>query len=135
MRFRYDVTQAGVDAWAVGAGSSSAGLEDFIGFHASTAPSGYEIGYYGIEGNGVDNHSIGKPSDGVHRAKGQVQQEADADDHRDAQQRDDAPGFRRALELAAVFHPVAGHFAHERVHHFLAFVHHRGHIAARPRCT
>jgi len=64
--FRYDVTQAGVDAWAVGAGSSSAGLEDFIGFHASTAPSGYEIGYYGIEGNGVDNHSIGKPTDGVH---------------------------------------------------------------------
>jgi len=64
--FRYDVTQAGVDAWAVGAGSSSAGLEDFIGFHASTAPSGYEIGYYGIEGNGIDNHSIGKPTDGVH---------------------------------------------------------------------
>jgi hypothetical protein len=64
--FRYDVTQAGVDAWAVGAGSSSAGLEDFIGFHASVAPSAYEIGYYGIEGNGIDAHSIGKPSDGVH---------------------------------------------------------------------
>ena len=32
--FRYDVTLAGVDPWAVGAGSSSAGLEDFIGFHA-----------------------------------------------------------------------------------------------------
>ena len=64
--FRYDVTEAGVDAWAVSSGSSSAGLEDFIGFHASVAPSGYEIGYYGIEGNGVDNHSVGKPSDGVH---------------------------------------------------------------------
>jgi len=64
--FHYDVTQAGVDGWAVGAGSSSAGLEDFIGFHASTSPSGYELGYYGIEGNGVDNHSIGKPTDGVH---------------------------------------------------------------------
>lgn len=64
--FRYDVTEAGVDAGAVGAGSSGAGLEDFIGFHASVAPSGYEIGHYGIEGNGVDNHSIGKPSDGVH---------------------------------------------------------------------
>ena len=64
--FQYDVTQAGVDAWAVGAGSSSAGLEDFIGFHSRTAPSGYEIGYYGIEGNGIDNHGTGKPSEGVH---------------------------------------------------------------------
>ncbi|NQX01352.1 InlB B-repeat-containing protein [bacterium] len=64
--FRYDVTQAGVDAWAVGPGSSSAGLEDFIGFHANTPPSGYELGYYGIEGNGIDNHGVGKPTDGVH---------------------------------------------------------------------
>jgi len=64
--FRYDVTQAGVDAGAVGAGSSGAGLEDFISFHASAAPSAYEVGYYGIEGNGVDAHAIGKPSDGVH---------------------------------------------------------------------
>ncbi len=64
--FCYDVTQAGVDAWAVASGSSAAGLEDFIGFHARVAPSGYEIGYYGIEGNGIDNHSIGKPSEGVH---------------------------------------------------------------------
>jgi hypothetical protein len=64
--FRYDVTQAGVDAGAVGAGSSGAGLEDFISFHASLAPSAYEVGYYGIEGNGVDDHAIGKPSDGVH---------------------------------------------------------------------
>lgn len=64
--FRHDVTQWGVDAWAVGAGSSSAGLEDYIAFHASTAPSAYEIGYYGIEGNGVDGHAFGKPSDGVH---------------------------------------------------------------------
>jgi hypothetical protein len=64
--FRYDATQAGVDAYAVGAGSSSAGLEDLIGFHASTAPTAYEIGHYGIEGNGVDGHAIGKPSDGVH---------------------------------------------------------------------
>ncbi len=64
--FQYDVTQAGVDAWAVGAGSSSAGLEDFIGFHSSVAPSAFEIGHYGIEGNGVDDHFSGKPSDGVH---------------------------------------------------------------------
>ncbi len=64
--FRHDSTQAGVDAWAVGAGSSSAGLEDYIAFHASVAPSAFENGHYGIEGNGVDDHSIGKPSDGVH---------------------------------------------------------------------
>jgi hypothetical protein len=64
--FRYDVTQAGVDGTAVGAGSSPAGLEDFIGFHAAVAPSAFEIGYYGIEGNGVDDHAFGKPSDGVH---------------------------------------------------------------------
>jgi hypothetical protein len=64
--FRYDVTEWGVDAWAVGAGSSSAGLEDYIAFHAVLAPSAYEIGYYGIEGNGVDGHAVGKPSDGVH---------------------------------------------------------------------
>lgn len=64
--FQFDVTQAGVDAAAVGAGSSSAGLEDFISFHASIAPSAYEIGHYGIEGNGVDDHALGKPSEGVH---------------------------------------------------------------------
>jgi hypothetical protein len=64
--FQFDVTQAGVDAAAVGAGSSSAGLEDFIGFHASLPPSAYEIGYFGIEGNGVDDHALGKPSEGVH---------------------------------------------------------------------
>ena len=64
--FRHDTTLAGVDAYAVSAGSSSAGLEDFISFHATTAPDAHEIGYYGIEGNGLDDHSIGKPSDGVH---------------------------------------------------------------------
>jgi len=61
--FRYDTTLAGVDSWAVGSG---AGLEDFISFHATTAPTAIEIGYYGIEGNGVDNHGAGKPTDGVH---------------------------------------------------------------------
>jgi hypothetical protein len=61
--FRYDTTLAGVDAWATGAG---AGLEDFISFHATTEPTALEIGYYGVEGNGVDNHGIGKPTDGVH---------------------------------------------------------------------
>ncbi len=65
-QFQYDITQAGVDAWAVGPGSSGSGLEDYIGFHASAAPSAFENGYYGIEGNGVDAHSIGKPTDGVH---------------------------------------------------------------------
>jgi len=61
--FRYDTTLAGVDAWAAGAG---AGLEDFISFHATSEPTAHEIGYYGIEGNGVDDHSMGKPSTGVH---------------------------------------------------------------------
>ncbi len=61
--FQYDTTLAGVDAWAAGAG---AGLEDFITFHAPSAPTAHEIGYYGIEGNGVDNHGVGKPTDGVH---------------------------------------------------------------------
>lgn len=64
--FQFDVTLAGVDAAAVGAGSSTEGLEDYIGFHASAAPSAFELGYYGIEGNGVDDHGSGKPSDGVH---------------------------------------------------------------------
>ncbi len=61
--FHYDTTLAGVDNWAIGAG---AGLEDFITFQATSAPTAHEIGYYGIEGNGVDNHGIGKPTDGVH---------------------------------------------------------------------
>jgi hypothetical protein len=64
--FQYDVTLAGVDPWAAGPNSSSAGLEDYLGFHASVAPSAFELGHYGIEGNGLDDHSIGKPSDGVH---------------------------------------------------------------------
>jgi hypothetical protein len=64
--FRYDVTMAGVDPWSSAAGSSSGGLEDFIGFHASVPPTAYELGHYGIEGNGVDDHFSGKPSEGVH---------------------------------------------------------------------
>lgn len=64
--YRYDTTLVGVDAFAVGAGSSASGLEDYLGFHASVAPSAYEIGYYGIEGNGIDWHVMGKPSEGVH---------------------------------------------------------------------
>lgn len=61
--FHHDTTLSGVDGFAFGAGS---GLEDIIAFHAAVAPSALEIGYYGIEGNGVDNHGIGKPTDGVH---------------------------------------------------------------------
>lgn len=64
--FHHDVTLAGVDPWAAGTNSSSAGLEDYLGFQASVMPSAFEIGYYGIEGNGLDDHSLGKPSDGVH---------------------------------------------------------------------
>lgn len=66
--FQYDTTLAGVDAWASGPGSSSAGLEDYIGFHGNLAPTAFEIGHYGIEGNGVDDHWSAKPSDGVHRS-------------------------------------------------------------------
>lgn len=64
--FQHDTTLAGVDAWASGPGSSAAGLEDYIGFHASVAPTAFEVGYYGIEGNGLDDHWSGKPTDGVH---------------------------------------------------------------------
>ena len=58
-----------------------------------------------------------------------MQQKADADDYRDAQQRDGAPGLRCALELTAVFHPVTRHLSHEGVHHLLAVIHHRSHVA------
>lgn len=64
--FQHDTTLAGIDPWSSGANSSSAGLEDYIGFHAIHAPSAHEIGHYGIEGNGVDDHGMGKPSAGVH---------------------------------------------------------------------
>jgi len=64
--FQHDLIESGVDVWAVTPGSSSEGLEDYIGFHASVAPSAFEIGYYGVEGNGVDDHWMGKPSEGVH---------------------------------------------------------------------
>ena len=65
-QYRYDTTLAGIDANAVGSGSSTAGLEDYICFHSKVAPTAFEIGHYGIDGNGVDNHFNGKPSDGVH---------------------------------------------------------------------
>lgn len=64
--FQYDLTLAGVDPYAAGTNCSSAGLEDFLGFQASVVPSAFEIGHYGIEGNGIDDHVTGKPSDGVH---------------------------------------------------------------------
>jgi hypothetical protein len=64
--YRYDATMAGVDANAAGSQSSSLGLEDLIGFHAKVAPTAFEIGSYGTEGNGIDDHVTGKPSDGVH---------------------------------------------------------------------
>ena len=65
-QYQYDMTMSGVDAGAAGTQSSSIGLEDLIGFHSKIAPSAFEIGHYGIEGNGIDDHSSGKPSDGVH---------------------------------------------------------------------
>ena len=63
---RFDATLSGIDATSVGsAGSSAAGLEDYIAFHSRIAPTAFEIGNYGID-DGTDNHSVGKPSDGVH---------------------------------------------------------------------
>lgn len=63
--YRYDATLAGVDMGTIGAdGSSASGLEDYISFSATQAPSAFEIGHYGIEG--IDDHGAGKPSDGVH---------------------------------------------------------------------
>ncbi len=64
--YRYDTTLVGVDAFAVGPGSSTLGLEDYVSFHAATMPTAHEIGYYGVEGNGIDLHVLGKPSEGVH---------------------------------------------------------------------
>ena len=64
--YRYDATMSGVDTSAAGTDSSSIGLEDLIGFHAKVAPTAFEIGSYGTEGNGIDDHVTGKPSDGVH---------------------------------------------------------------------
>ncbi len=64
--YRYDATMSGVDTSAAGAESSGIGLEDLIGFHAKVAPTAFEIGSYGTEGNGIDDHVTGKPSDGVH---------------------------------------------------------------------
>lgn len=64
--YQYDMTMSGVDGNAAGGQSSSIGLEDLIGFQAKVAPSAFEIGHYGIEGNGIDDHVTGKPSDGVH---------------------------------------------------------------------
>jgi hypothetical protein len=61
--FRYDTTLAGVSPDGLGGG-----LEDYLTFQATTAPTALEIGYYGIEGNGLDNHGTGKPTDGVHRS-------------------------------------------------------------------
>ncbi len=65
-QYHYDATLTGNDANATGSGSSAAGLEDSIAFHSKVAPTAFEIGHYGIEGNGLDNHFNGKPSDGVH---------------------------------------------------------------------
>lgn len=65
-QYQYDVTMSGLDAGAAGGQSSTIGLEDLIGFHSKVATTAFELGHYGIEGNGLDDHSMGKPSDGVH---------------------------------------------------------------------
>ena len=63
--FCHDITLVGLDRWWYGAGTT-AGLTDYLAFHALIAPDAFEIGYFGIEGNGIDAHRIGKPSEGVH---------------------------------------------------------------------
>lgn len=65
-QYRYDITLAGIDAGAAGNGSSPVGLEDTISLQARTAPTAFEVGAYGTQGNGIDDHVTGKPSDGVH---------------------------------------------------------------------
>lgn len=59
--FRYDTTMNGADPYAIGA--SPDGVQDYIAFHSSAAPTADELGAFGV---GADNHSIGKPTDGVH---------------------------------------------------------------------
>lgn len=65
-QYHFDTTMSGIDANAAGGQSSNVGLEDLIGFHSKVAPTAFEMGHYGIEGNGIDDHAVGKPSDGVH---------------------------------------------------------------------
>jgi len=61
--FRYDTTLAGLSPDGLGGG-----LEDYLTFHSKVRPMALEMGCIGTEGNGVDNHGIGKPTDGVHRS-------------------------------------------------------------------
>lgn len=52
--YRYDTTLSG-DA------GGGANQFDYIAFHSKVAPTAIEIGSYGVENNGVDDHSTGKP--------------------------------------------------------------------------
>jgi len=52
--YRYDTTLSG-DA------GGGANQFDYIGFHSKVAPTAIEIGAYGVEGNGVDNHGVASP--------------------------------------------------------------------------
>lgn len=64
--YRHDTVLRGIDYGTAGISSSDIGLEDFIALQSAVAPSAFEVGYYGVEGNGIDNHLFGKPSEGVH---------------------------------------------------------------------
>lgn len=62
--YRYDNTQRG-EAYGFDTRSGEIVLhDDVICFHAKTAPSAWEVGYYGRQG--TDRHDVGKPSLGVH---------------------------------------------------------------------
>ncbi|MDD2760284.1 MAG: hypothetical protein PHH11_08315 [Methylomonas sp.] len=57
--YRHDITLHGNDN---GVGRQV----DYISLSSSQAPTAFEIGHYGVEGNGIDDHSQGKPSVGTH---------------------------------------------------------------------
>lgn len=67
--FNQDISLVGQVLYATGAsGATPQGVEDRLTFQSSLVPSGFEIGTYGTEGNGYDDHWSAKPLDGVHKS-------------------------------------------------------------------
>jgi hypothetical protein len=62
--FHYTISQQGADFWEDSFSGLMAVHSDTVALHANRAPSGWEVGRYGIEG--IDSHSLNKPSVGVH---------------------------------------------------------------------
>ncbi|HYG21668.1 MAG TPA: hypothetical protein VEH04_02715 [Verrucomicrobiae bacterium] len=63
-QYRYRVVQQGKSYGFDSRTMETVEHTDTIGVSFNMMPSGYEVGYYGLKG--VDSHSIGKPSAGVH---------------------------------------------------------------------